>query len=130
MHVNVNAAGLLTIADGGELVALTTADALDLFERLSGLLPTMPAPELRSAQDEDGNEVYVCPSCEREHLFDQAEPSLIEVDADVRHNDAFVVEQGDVHSVQGEQDYATMLFLCGYCEKPVSLPGSADVTWD
>lgn len=132
LHTSTTPSGLLTIGDGGNVVTLTTEDALELFERLTGLLPTMPAPTLILGYDHpaDGPDSYVCPHCARVHPFDQAEPSLTEVDADVRHNDAFVGEEGAVHAVQGEQEYATMLFLCGYCGKPVSLPEDTDVTWD
>lgn len=139
MDLHINAAGLLTIVttppkgtDPGRSVVLTTADAVDLLGRLTGLIPTMPAPELINAHadPEDAPDSYLCPHCTGVHVFDQLEPSLIEVDADVRENDALVVEEGDVHVAQGDQEYATMAFLCGYCHKPVSLPEDTPVTWD
>lgn len=131
INIRITEHGTLEIASPVEdaAVHLTTADALELFERLTGLLPTLPAPELRRGQNAEGNDVLVCPRCDGEHLYDQAEPSLIECDADLRRNDAYVTEDGDVHVVQGDGEYTTMLFLCGYCLKPVDPPEDADVTW-
>lgn len=133
INIRITEHGTLEIASPVEdaTVHLTTADALELFERLSGLLPTLPAPELLRGQDAEGNDAaLVCPhqGCGGTHLYDQAESTLVEVDADVRHNDAYVTEDGDVHVEQGDSEYTTMLFLCGYCLKPVDL-GDAEVTW-
>lgn len=125
--------GLLVHAELGGRIELTTADAVELLGQLTGLIPTMHAPELILAYaDPEKSPVdsYLCPHCAGVHPFDQAGPTLTEVDADVRHNDAYVTDDGGVWVKQGEKNYATMIFLCGFCRGPVSLPTDTEVTHD
>lgn len=132
MELKITDPGTLLVTGGDDAVELSTAEAVDLLGRLTGLLPQMSALALILGYGDPNDEPdsYLCPHCARVHRFDQRDASLVEVDADVRHNDAYVGERGVVHVDQDDQEYATMVFLCGYCGKPVSLPENTAVTYD
>lgn len=110
---------------GGNSIHLDTREALGLLARLSDLLPTMPAPDLRVTQDEDGGTVLVCPHCER--------PTVpVEVDAAVRRNEADFAspEWGPaLYVVSSEENFETMGWRCRKCEGVVSVPGEIGVTF-
>jgi hypothetical protein len=125
MLVQVNAAGCLQITSGDDVVELATDEALALFGRLSGLLPGMSAPELRRGQDEDGEDVWVCPHCEAELIEDG---DVIEYDSHQAES-AAGFDGDSLHVSQGDTERATMAWLCGRCRRVVDVPGEVEVTW-
>lgn len=110
---------------------LDVDQALDLFGRLSGLLPDLAktAPELRRhpfIREDDGEaeESWVCPRCD--HTI--AHEELVELDSHQGWNTGDL--DGDsLYIVQGQTELATMAFLCDHCRKTVSIPGEIEVTW-
>lgn len=124
MLVEVNA-GNLFVRSGDDVVELTVDEALALFGRLSGLLPSMPAPELRRGQDEDGADVWVCPHCEAELNEDG---DVIEYDS--HQGESFAELDGDdLHVHQVDTTRETMAYLCGRCRRVVDVPGEISVNW-
>jgi len=124
MQVTLTPAGQLIIANGGELITLGTDDALTLFGRLSGILPSMPAPELYRT-DEGDKSTWACPHCGRRII---GVSDLIEYDSHQAESDADV--DGDsVYVSQAETTRETMAFLCGHCRKVVTVPGEMSVNF-